>query len=288
MLIQQHDHPAVFIFDIVLFFLLYMPPLCLSPDVTDLLTIHLCLFVRNLILMATKKAAESTLYHLSPKGFWKKFRMVSLSQKYPETSLILFRCLSGDAVVVNPEISSGLPIAGVNRYPQPASRPERYATPATQGAGVFKYGLNERGSCRAQHLTLLRIHTGSVTSDESILNFLWSLSRTFPRSFYNLRKTKRTSASTYSVQAQYSTCSCSCSSTPTPAGDTGPGQSSVLAIAKPLDLAAAVISVTSRRKVYSVSKLPPVIPIPFKRWRATLAEEAPHDHNAYFPMLLYK
>jgi hypothetical protein len=27
--------------------------------------------------MATKKAAESTLYHLSPKGFWKKFREFS-------------------------------------------------------------------------------------------------------------------------------------------------------------------------------------------------------------------
>lgn len=24
--------------------------------------------------MASKKAAESTLYHLSPQGFWKKFR----------------------------------------------------------------------------------------------------------------------------------------------------------------------------------------------------------------------
>ncbi|KAG6837704.1 hypothetical protein H0H93_003506 [Arthromyces matolae] len=60
--------------------------------------------------MATKKAAESTLYHLSPQGFWKKFR---------------------DAVVVNPEISSGLPIASLNRRPPPASRPEQYNTPAT-------------------------------------------------------------------------------------------------------------------------------------------------------------
>ena len=41
---------------------------------------------------------------------------------------------SGDAVVVNPEISSGLPIQGVNRWPPPASRPERYNTPATKGA----------------------------------------------------------------------------------------------------------------------------------------------------------
>ncbi|KDQ57611.1 hypothetical protein JAAARDRAFT_58199 [Jaapia argillacea MUCL 33604] len=63
--------------------------------------------------MATKKAAESTLYHLSPKGFWKKFR---------------------DVTVVNPEISSGIPIATLNRWPQPASRPERYSTPATKAS----------------------------------------------------------------------------------------------------------------------------------------------------------
>ncbi|KIM40156.1 hypothetical protein M413DRAFT_446313 [Hebeloma cylindrosporum] len=63
--------------------------------------------------MATKKVAESTLYHLSPKGFWKKFR---------------------DAVVVNPEISTGLPAASLNRYPPPASRPEKYSTPATKAS----------------------------------------------------------------------------------------------------------------------------------------------------------
>ncbi|KAI0793229.1 NADH dehydrogenase 21 kDa subunit [Abortiporus biennis] len=60
-----------------------------------------------------RKSADQTLYHLSPKGFWKKFR---------------------DAVVVNPEISSGLPIQGLNRYPPPGSRPERYSTPATKAS----------------------------------------------------------------------------------------------------------------------------------------------------------
>ncbi|KAG6810977.1 hypothetical protein H0H92_009560 [Tricholoma furcatifolium] len=63
--------------------------------------------------MASKKAADSTLYHLSSQGFWKKFR---------------------DAVVVNPEISSGLPIASINRRPQPGSRPEKYSTPATKAS----------------------------------------------------------------------------------------------------------------------------------------------------------
>lgn len=68
--------------------------------------------------MATKKAADSTLYHLAPKGFWKKFR---------------------DAVVVSPQISSGLPLPDRNRYPQPGSRPEKYATPATKGEEAFLY-----------------------------------------------------------------------------------------------------------------------------------------------------
>lgn len=42
--------------------------------------------------------------------------------------------LSGDTIVVNPEISSGLPLQDKNRYPQPGSRPEIYSTPATMGA----------------------------------------------------------------------------------------------------------------------------------------------------------
>ncbi|GMK54503.1 hypothetical protein CspeluHIS016_0110890 [Cutaneotrichosporon spelunceum] len=60
-------------------------------------------------------SAEPTLYHLAPTGFWKKFR---------------------DAVVVNPLISSGLPLQDKNRYPTPASRPERYSTPASAASDV--------------------------------------------------------------------------------------------------------------------------------------------------------
>ncbi|KAJ2931510.1 hypothetical protein H1R20_g5596, partial [Candolleomyces eurysporus] len=64
-------------------------------------------------MAASKKAAESTLYHLSSKGIWKTFR---------------------DAVVVNPEISTGLPLPNHHRYPPPGSRPEKYATPATKAS----------------------------------------------------------------------------------------------------------------------------------------------------------
>ncbi|KAF7361906.1 NUZM, NADH-ubiquinone oxidoreductase 21.3 kDa subunit [Mycena venus] len=66
--------------------------------------------------MATKKAAESTLYHLSPRGFWKKFRK------------------SCEVAAVNPEISTGLPLPAINRFPPPASRPEKYSTPATKAS----------------------------------------------------------------------------------------------------------------------------------------------------------
>ncbi|CUA74440.1 hypothetical protein RSOLAG22IIIB_05549 [Rhizoctonia solani] len=62
---------------------------------------------------AVGKFADHTKYHLAPKGFWKKFR---------------------DAVVVNPEISSGIPLVTANRWPQPASRPEIYSTPATKAS----------------------------------------------------------------------------------------------------------------------------------------------------------
>jgi len=44
---------------------------------------------------------------------------------------------TGDTVAVNPEISSGLPLADFHRRPPPASRPERYATPASKGAYIL-------------------------------------------------------------------------------------------------------------------------------------------------------
>jgi len=194
-----------------------------------LISICRCGNLLILTVMATKKAAESTLYHLSPKGFWKKFR---------------------DAVVVNPEISSGLPIAGINRYPQPASRPERYTTPATKASDIAENPYWKRDVRRAYPQL-------SVITQSDLSTFLL----------------QRPEDQTISA----------------PSGDNGADKPFVpTAPREALDLTAAITKVTSERKVYSESKLPPVVPIPFKRWQATLAEEAPHDPNAYFPMLLYK
>lgn len=72
-------------------------------------------------------------------------------------------CSTGDAVVVNPEISSGLPLPAINRMPPPGSRPERYATPATKGLSSDHY-LCFTSITHAflwQLPTLLRILTGN-------------------------------------------------------------------------------------------------------------------------------
>jgi len=77
--------------------------------------------------MPPKLRADHTLYHLSPRGFWKKLR---------------------DNIVVNPEISSGLPLPDVNRFPPPASRPEIYATAATKASDVAQNAYWKRDARR--------------------------------------------------------------------------------------------------------------------------------------------
>ena len=58
--------------------------------------------------------------------------LVGLSPPFcaPKSSLTP---LVGDAVAVDPAISSGLPLPALNRQPPPGSRPEKYSTPATKG-----------------------------------------------------------------------------------------------------------------------------------------------------------
>lgn len=46
-------------------------------------------------------------------------------------------------MVVNPEISSGLPLQSVNRQPPPGSRTELYSTPATLGMRLKYRGEQE-------------------------------------------------------------------------------------------------------------------------------------------------
>ncbi|KAH7914133.1 NUZM, NADH-ubiquinone oxidoreductase 21.3 kDa subunit [Hygrophoropsis aurantiaca] len=179
--------------------------------------------------MATRKAAESTLYHVHPTGFWKKFR---------------------DAVVVNPEISSGIPLAGVHRWPQPASRPEKYSTPATKASDPAQ-------------------------------NPYWK--RDVRRAYPQLSVVTQPDLSSLLIQHSEA------KSIPAPSEGKESEQSSILVkAAEALELSSAIATITSTQKVYTEARLPPKLPTPFKRWTPERAPDAPHDPNAYFPMLLYK
>ncbi|KAF8993670.1 NUZM, NADH-ubiquinone oxidoreductase 21.3 kDa subunit [Cyathus striatus] len=173
--------------------------------------------------MATKKAAESTLYHLSPKGFWKKFR---------------------DVVVVNPEISSGLPLPNAHRYPPPASRPEKYSTPATKASDPAQNPYWKRDVRRAYPQL-------SVVTQSELSSLLIEHS------------------GAQAVSAPQ-------------------GASDVPAATKSVDLSEAIATITTSRKVYSESRLPPILPTSYKRWIPERAPDAPHTPYSYWPMLQYR
>ncbi|KAL6310453.1 21 kDa subunit of NADH dehydrogenase [Sparassis latifolia] len=180
--------------------------------------------------MATRKAADHTLYHLSPKGFWKKFR---------------------DAVVVNPEISSGIPVVSLNRYPQPGSRPEEYSTPATKASDPAQNPYWKRDVRRAYP----RLSVVTQTELSSLL----------------IQHSEAQQAVTAPAE-----------------GEQADKTSVPVTTPEPVDLTAAIMTIISARKAYSESKLPPKLPTAFKRWTPVRTQDAPHDSNAYFPMLLYK
>jgi len=181
--------------------------------------------------MATRKAADHTLYHLSPKGFWKKFR---------------------DAVAVDPAISSGLPLPAVNRQPPPGSRLEKYSTPASKASDPAQ-------------------------------NPYWK--RDVRRAYPQLSVVTQSELSTLLIQHS--------GAAPELAAPQGPDASAVPATPTPtpsqfVDLSEAIGTISAARKAYSASSLPPTPPTPFKRWVPERAPDAPHDPNAYFPMLLVK
>jgi hypothetical protein len=68
-------------------------------------------------------------------------------------------------------------------------------------------------------------------------------------------------------------------------GDNGEVQASVPAVTDAAELTSVIASSTA---AFSADKLPPALPTAFKRWIPERAEDAPHDPNAYFPMLLVK
>ncbi|KAF8345815.1 21 kDa subunit of NADH dehydrogenase [Amanita rubescens] len=179
--------------------------------------------------MATKKAADATLYHLSPKGFWKKFR---------------------DAFSANPDISSGLPIATLNRNPQPASRPEKYSTPATKASDPAQNPYWKR-DVRRSYPQLSVITQGELSS----------------------------------LLVEHS----GIPAMGAPATQASVSEGCVPSAPKlALDLSQAIASITETAKLYTESKLPPSLPTPHKRWVPRLSHPAPHEPHSYFPMSLYQ
>ncbi|KAJ7925292.1 NUZM, NADH-ubiquinone oxidoreductase 21.3 kDa subunit [Mycena leptocephala] len=191
--------------------------------------------------MATKKAAESTLYHLSPRGFWKKFR---------------------DVTVVNPEISTGLPLAAVNRFPPPGSRPEKYSTPATKGIPKYFNGL---------------AFTSDYAASDPAQNPYWK--RDVRRAYPQLSVVTQSELS--SLLIEHSTAQ-------SVAAPTEDKKDVPADVPQSVDLSVAISSITSNRKVYTKATLPPTLPTSRKLWVPQLAPNAPHDPTGYFPMLLYK
>ncbi|PIL36232.1 hypothetical protein GSI_01894 [Ganoderma sinense ZZ0214-1] len=183
------------------------------------------------LVMATRKVADHTLYHLSPKGFWKKFR---------------------DTVAVNPDISSGLPLPSVHRFPPPGSRPEKYCTPATKASDPAQNPYWKRDVRRAYPQL-------SVVTQSELSTLLLDHAQA-QQVIVAPGEGQKAEAS--SVPAEH------------PQGG--------------VDLTQAIATIASARKAYSESKLPPTPPIAFKQWRPERAEDAPHDPHAYFPMILVK
>ncbi|KAI0341923.1 21 kDa subunit of NADH dehydrogenase [Trametopsis cervina] len=181
-------------------------------------------------MAAARKVVDHTAYHLAPKGFWKKFR---------------------DAVVINPEISSGLPLQGVHRYPPPASRPERYATPATKASDPAQNPYWKRDVRRAYPQL-------SVVTQSELSGLL----------IEHHEAAKAVAA-------------------PAPEGE-GANRDVAVKERPVVDLTEAIATIAGEQKTYSESKLPPVFPTSFKRWKAERAEDPPHDPHSYFPMLLVK
>lgn len=65
-------------------------------------------------------------------------------------------------------------------------------------------------------------------------------------------------------------------------------QAGVPAPRKEMDLSEAIATITSTQQVYSAAKLPPALPVAYKRWVPEQSPDAPHDQHSYWPMLLYK
>ena len=147
-------------------------------------------------------------------------------------------------------------------------------------------------STSTQHPTPQKTRTGNGTSAALTRSSLWSRNPSFPLSsssipvlqsqstfdsrFIAYLLTDRRDATRHGTQRRV-------------AAPSGPEDASVpSAHVQQLSLSDAIGTINTARKAYSASALPPTPPTPFKRWVPERAPDAPHDPNAYFPMILVK
>ncbi|KAF8586706.1 21 kDa subunit of NADH dehydrogenase [Ramaria rubella] len=178
------------------------------------------------------KSADHTLYHLAPQGFWKKFR---------------------DVVAVNSEISSGVPIVVLHRYPQPGSRPELYSTPATKASDPAQNPYWKR-DVRRNYPRL------SVVTQAQLSKFLLQSP--------NLQAV----APSTSASAADASEPTSVATAPT---------------SKDLTQALEILSAAGKSAFTDASHIPTPVSS-YKKWIPEYTEDAPHDPNSYFPMSLVK
>ncbi|KAK8866032.1 hypothetical protein IAR55_001183 [Kwoniella newhampshirensis] len=194
-------------------------------------------------------SADHTLYHVAPTGFWKKFHK---------------------AMVVNPDISSGLPIPDKNRYPQPASRPEKYATPATKASDIAFNPYYKRDVRRAYPQT-------SVVTQSELSSLLLSSPTLGSLPSPETAETVRSDSSSIAPNADSSAASQSIVTSSVP---------SLSSVLEKLPAGKAFLGAGIRTASIG-NGLPPAPPSPVTgKWVPKQGAEVPHDKDAYFPMLV--
>ncbi|WWD17769.1 hypothetical protein CI109_102210 [Kwoniella shandongensis] len=194
-------------------------------------------------------SADHTLYHVTPTGFWKKFHK---------------------AMVVNPDISSGLPIPELNRYPQPASRPETYATPATKASDVAFNPYHKRDVRRAYPQT-------SVVTQSELSSLLLSSPTLASLPSPETATEIRSDSSAISPSSDSSSASQSIVTSSVP---------SLSSVLEKLPAGKAFVG-AGIKTASGGDGLPPAPPSPVTgKWVPKQGAEVPHDKDAYFPMFV--
>ncbi|WVF70550.1 hypothetical protein IAT40_005341 [Kwoniella sp. CBS 6097] len=193
-------------------------------------------------------SADHTLYHAMPTGFWKKF--------------------------LNPEISSGLPIPTENRYPQPGSRTEKYATPATNASDIAFNPYWKRDARRSYPQT-------SVITQTQLTSLLLASPVLSSIAAPSSETVTRSDSSAIAPSSDSS------DRDQTIATSSVPSLSSVLEkLPQGKAFTGSGINTASASSTNTLPPLPPASKLGGK-WVPQKGEEIPHGEHAYFPMIGY-